>query len=183
MAKRVTIAPGDSALRTILAGKDGGGPAGEPSKAAAVAERCAAALRRGHVHVEPHFLSGALLEESRAAALDCLQSNCDVAAQLSAPLLRLVAVVDELRAALAPVTGRALLESAELSVLGYRPGGSCVQPRPDRTATRSLHRCCRATRPRSSLSGAQTDGTWTTGRVSRLARRGRCAALCRCSCT
>lgn len=77
---------------------------------AALASRVALAVAAGRPHVEPAFLSGALLNQARG----------------SPPALgRVVAAIDALRAALS-VT-RPLLQSAELSVLTVRGANKTTQ--------------------------------------------------------
>ena len=112
-----------------------------------VAQRAAAALQRGEVFVQPCWLSA--VQPVHVAASAQLQQrgwaasvggekriseglrNCvmlDMLTDTTWPTLppvlqQLAAEVDELRAELAQATGRPLLESAELQLLCYPPGG------------------------------------------------------------
>ena len=112
-----------------------------------VAQRAATALQRGEVFVQPCWLSD--VQPVRVAASTQLQQrgwaasvggekqvneglrNCvmlDMLTDATWPTLppvlqQLAAAVDELRAELAQATGRPLLESAELQLLCYPPGG------------------------------------------------------------
>ena len=122
MAKRVTICPGDLPLRALLSSTADvtHQTFASSSSSEDVAERSAQALKAGHAHVETSFISGAILAGARDAANAIL---CDARAS-STQFQPVVAALDEFRAALIKATGRALLEEAELQLLGYKTGGS-----------------------------------------------------------
>lgn len=127
-------------------------------------QRAAAALRRGEVFVEPAWL-GTALRPVRAAAAAQLQGGAAWAASvggekqineklrdckmldllsdstwptLSPTLCNLVGRVDALREELAQATGRPLLESAELQLLCYPPGGHYRRHVDDGTSTEDM---------------------------------------------
>ena len=123
MAKRVTICPGDTALKALLpsAGIPCAATSAAETFAIEVAKRVAAAVQAGIAHVETDFIPAKELADARALANDILGG---ASSPYSAALLPVVAAIEALRAALVDATGRKLLEQSELTLLGYRTGGS-----------------------------------------------------------
>lgn len=118
------LCSGDDALRAFGVASDTGDSEEDAADVQAVAARIGKALAAGLVHVEPQFVAGSLLSAVRDAAHARLASGHEDHHRISPPLGRLLSVVERLRRALAASTGRALLESAEIQLLGYKPGGS-----------------------------------------------------------
>ena len=124
MSHRVLLTNGNESLSRVMSSQ-GSAPAiaFDESYFAAVATRAAATIRGHHAHIEPNFLSGALLADARkaAASLAAAGGSSD---PLPSALVCVMAAVERLRAAAAAATGRPLLESAELQIVTYKPGGS-----------------------------------------------------------
>ena len=133
-----------------------------------LAERAASTMKRGEVHVEPLWLSAARLDATRRQASSLLWTSerergtvgggrrveaglrrCATLDLLSestwpavpAAVQDLVREVDELRSALATASRRALLDSAELQLLWYPPGGHYAKHVDVGAATRHLPVC------------------------------------------
>jgi len=119
MANRSILSPGDASCPLSSLLRDGDTvPHHDADYYTQVAERVAAAIAAGEAHVEHDFLRGAPLAQARAF---CAKQTL---LPLPPPLRTVVAAVEELRIALTTACGRALLPSAELTLLSYRAGGS-----------------------------------------------------------
>ena len=113
MAKRVSISQGDSPLRSLLSSYTHDDSADE------LAARVSKSIRAGEAHVERSFLEGDDLNAVRAAA------NATLAGGRIPPGILVAAMaIERLRVSLIGASGRPLLESAELTLLGYKAGGS-----------------------------------------------------------
>lgn len=119
MAARLNLADGQTPLKSIV---------GECAHAAPAIDlpRAATLLDSGLPYVQPAFLSGEALAAARAAAsaITSEAAASAITAALPQPLRTLFRLLDELRLALAHVTGRPLLDSAEIQLLQYKAGAS-----------------------------------------------------------